>query len=143
MRNFKCCPSFEMYKLYRIHMYVCTSFAKVQIIHTKSTMSLISSPSFHIGLGSDLGETFLPSKRNENVSAIYYNGNIYFPMCENLSLNVCTNKQFCCQDRFLKMDVLIEWEPWSQRVKYRISGNIGLNISSYKKPVVGLEYHKA
>ena len=79
-------------------MYVCTSFVKVQIIQIKSTMSLISSPSFHIGLGSELAETFLPSMRTENVSAIYYNGTIYLPLCENLSLNVCTNKQFSCQD---------------------------------------------
>ena len=89
-------------------MYVCTRFVKVKISHIKSTMSLISSPSFHIGVGSDLGETFLPSRRTENISAIYYNGNIYFPLCENLSLNVCTNKEFSCQDRFLNMDVLIE-----------------------------------
>ena len=45
---------------YIMDMYVCTSFVKVQISHIKSTMSLIRSPSFHIGLGSDLGETFLP-----------------------------------------------------------------------------------
>ena len=124
-------------------MYVCTRFVKVQISHIKSTMSLISSPSFHIGVGSDLGRTFLPSRRTENVSAIYYNGTIYMPLCENLSLNVCTNKQFYCHDQFLNMDVLIEWEPWSQRVKSRISGKRDLNISSYKNPVVGLEYHKA
>ena len=124
-------------------MYVCTSFVKVQISHIKYTMSLIISPSFHIGLGSDLGETFLPSRRTENVSAIYYNGTIYLPLCENLSLNVCTKKPFSFQDQFLNMDVLIEWEPWSQRVKFRISGKRDLNISSYKKPVVGLEYHKA
>ena len=83
---------------YIMDMYVCTSFVKVQISHIKSTMSLISSPSFHIGLGSDLGETFLPSRRTENVSAIYYNGTIYFPLCEKISLNVCTNKQFSSQD---------------------------------------------
>ena len=41
-------------------MYVCTSFVQVQISDIKSTMSLISCPSFHIGLGSNLGESFLP-----------------------------------------------------------------------------------
>ena len=84
-------------------MYVCTRFVKFQISHIKSTMSLISYPSFHIGLGSDLDETFLPSRRTENVYAIYYNGTIYLPLCENLSPNVCTKKQFSCQDRFLNM----------------------------------------
>ena len=74
-------------------MYVCTRFVKVQISHIKSTMSLISSPSFHIVIGSDLCETFLPSNRTENFSAIYYNGTTYLPLCENLSHNVCTNKQ--------------------------------------------------
>ena len=88
-------------------MCVCKRFVKVKISHIQSTMSLISSPSFHIGLGSDLGETFLPSRKIENASAIYYNGTIYLPLCENLSLNVCTNKQFSCQYRFLNMDVLI------------------------------------
>ena len=107
---------------YIMDMYVCTSFVKFQISHIKSTMALIISPSFHIGLGSDLGETVVPSRRTKNVSAIYYNGTIYLPLSENLSLNVCTNKQFYFQDRFLNMDVLIEWEPWSQRVKSRISG---------------------
>ena len=128
---------------YIMDMYVCTRFVQVKMSDIKSTMSLISSPSFHIGLGSDLGETFLPSRRTENASAIYYNGTIYLPLCENLSLNVWTNKKISCQDWFFNMDVLIEWEPWSQRFKYRISGKIDLNISSYKKPVVGLEYHKA
>ena len=127
---------------YIMDMYVCTSFVKVQISHIKSRMSLIISQSFHICIRSDLGKTFLPFRRTENISAVYYNGTIYFPLCEKISLNVCTNKQFSCQDRFLNMDVLIEWEPWLQRVKFRISGKRDLNISSYKKPFVGLEYHK-
>ena len=74
-------------------MYVCTRFVKVQISHIKSTMSLISSPSFHIGVGSDFGRSFPPFTRTENVSAIYYYGNIYLPLCENLSINVFTNEQ--------------------------------------------------
>ena len=124
---------------YIMDIYVCTRFVKVQISHIKSTMSLISSPSFHIGVGSDFGRTFHPSTITENVSAIYYYGNIYLPLCENLSINVFTNEQWYCWNRLLNMDVLIEWEPWSQRVKFRISGKRDLNISSYKKPVVGLE----